>query len=170
MQIITASKEIIRQLSDLCSKLDDKQFGESLALLMNNSIGKHVRHIVEFYDLLIESEKNGHLSYDSRSHCAKTETDVILAQKRIKAIDKWLDRPNLDLDLKLTINYSDAKDVEFEVSTNMSRELAYNIEHAIHHMAIIRIAVENEFKNVELDKHFGVAFSTIRYRDDLCAR
>jgi len=70
----------------------------------------------------------------------------------------------------LNISYDKNNNESFKIKTSLDRELVYNIEHAIHHMAIIRIAIENEFDSVSIDKHFGVAYSTIRFRDDLCAR
>ena len=42
-------------------------------------------------------------------------------------------------------------------------ELVYNIEHAVHHMAIIRIAVQHEFPDLALDDEFGYATSTLKY-------
>ena len=169
MQILTASKEIINQLIDLCSKLTPDQYSKSLDLLMDNSIGKHVRHIIEFYDILKDC-KDGVISYDLREHCKKTETDLKIAVKRLKAIKKWIDEVKPKLPLLLKISYDQTKKDCIELNTSMERELVYNIEHAIHHMAIVRIAIEKEFDSIKLDNKFGVAYSTLRYRDDLCAR
>ncbi len=36
----------------------------------------------------------------------------------------------------------------FTVPTNFEREMVYNIEHAIHHMAIIRIALQHEYIHI----------------------
>lgn len=171
MQIITSSKSIIRQIIDLCENLNEDQYSASMNLLMSNSIGKHVRHIVEFFDLLKDSSlSNTNLCYDGRKHCNETETDRKLAIKRFKAIIDWLGEINGDMPLKLVVGYDMDTNEGVELPTSLNRELVYNIEHAIHHMAIIRIAIEKEFPKIKLDKHFGVAFSTIRYKDDICAR
>ncbi len=45
------------------------------------------------------------------------------------------------------------------------RELLYNIEHAVHHMAILRIALEADFPHVPLAEHSGVAYSTVQHRN-----
>jgi hypothetical protein len=45
--------------------------------------------------------------------------------------------------------------------------LAYAIDHADHHLAIIKIALNDE--GIELDDEIGVASSTIRSRK-LCAQ
>jgi len=170
IQIKSASKEILGQLIDLCNSLSTEQFSKPLTLLSKNTIGKHVRHIVEFYDILIDAEqKSNTLSYDHRVHCEKTEKDIELAKNRLSRIYKWLDGLDENGSFDLNISYNKNNSECFKVKTSLDRELVYNIEHAIHHMAIIRIAVENELKSVNLDQHFGVAYSTIRFRDDLCA-
>lgn len=170
MQVLSVSKTIVNQLITLCEEISSDQYSESLNLLMNNSIGKHIRHIVEFYDLLRNSyRENKVLSYDKREHCVRTETEIRVAIDRFKDILTWFNEIDKDVMLKLSVSYDKTKEDGFEIDTSLERELVYNVEHAIHHMAIIRIAIEREFPGIKLDKHFGVAFSTIRFRDDLCA-
>jgi hypothetical protein len=55
-------------------------------------------------------------------------------------------------------------------NTSYNRELVYNLEHAIHHMAIMKIAVDNAFPQVQMPENFGVAYSTIRYQQQQCAQ
>lgn len=170
MQTIPVSKIILNQLIALCEDLSSNQYSTSLNLLMDISIGKHIRHIVEFYDILKDSCKSdGLLSYDKRKHCHRTETEIKFAVDRFKDILSWLNEISEDQALKLNVSYDRVGNEGFNIDTSLQRELVYNIEHAIHHMAIIRIAIEQDFPSIKLDKHFGIAYSTIRFRDDLCA-
>ena len=98
-----------------------------------------------------------------------TETEIKFAVDRFKGILNWLNEIDEDLALKLNISYDKAENKDFHLDTSLQRELVYNIEHAIHHMAIIRIAIEQDFPSIKLDKNFGIAYSTIKFRDDLCA-
>jgi len=50
------------------------------------------------------------------------------------------------------------------IPSTTGRELAYCIEHSIHHQAIIKAGLISMGLNKLTDDHFGVAYSTIRYR------
>lgn len=49
------------------------------------------------------------------------------------------------------------------IQSNYYRELLYNLEHCVHHQALIKVAVL-QFENILIDDNFGVARSTIEYR------
>jgi hypothetical protein len=72
--------------------------------------------------------------------------------------------------LKLNANYSNDSLFQNTVETSAGRELVYNIEHAIHHIAMIKIAVINLLPHIKLPDNFGVAYSTIFYREKECAQ
>jgi hypothetical protein len=54
--------------------------------------------------------------------------------------------------------------------SNIERELMYNIEHTIHHLAIIKIGLNAVAPQIALSEHFGVAPSTIRHKQNICAQ
>ena len=66
--------------------------------------------------------------------------------------------------LVLEVSYAETEEASVRINSSVERELAYNIEHAIHHMAIIKIAVNTVFPRVQLPQNFGVAYSTVRYQ------
>ena len=71
----------------------------------------------------------------------------------------------------MTASYSLEEYAPVEINTTLYRELQYNVEHAVHHMAIIKIALINNFGDVEIPASFGIAHSTIKYqRDSECAQ
>ena len=64
-------------------------------------------------------------------------------------------------------DYGDAAGI-VSIASNYYREIAYNLEHTIHHMALIRVGI-NEVSSVVLPDEFGVAYSTIKFRQQ-CAQ
>ena len=96
----------------------------------------------------------------------RIETEKDFAIRLLQEIYDRVDRPNIDLVMRAE-DYEDGT-VMIEIPTNYYREIAYNLEHTIHHMALIRVGI-NEISNVVLSQEFGVAYSTIKYRQE-CAR
>ncbi|MEO6169174.1 MAG: hypothetical protein ABIO46_05010, partial [Chitinophagales bacterium] len=93
------------------------------------------------------------------------ETDPFFSTQVMLNIIQQIERQEEDLSLSLKLDVSLNDAVQQEMQTTYYRELAYNIEHAIHHMAIIKMAVLIYFLNIKVEENFGVAYSTIRYRE-----
>jgi hypothetical protein len=70
-----------------------------------------------------------------------------------------------DKKLYLTIDCIDGA-IEPIVTTTYFREIVYNIEHTIHHLALIKVALI-ELKLSLVDNNFGMAYSTIKYKSSL---
>ena len=164
MQLIHGSLSILNQLNDLVFQLKSGEYSAELELLSGNSIGKHIRHVLEFFGLLLESVDGKIISYDDRNHDILLETDKNAAIAMITDIINRIKSLDRDKHLILKASYSKVDEHAIKLETSLNRELAYNIEHAIHHMAIIKIAVRTVFPSIDLSKDFGVAYSTIRYQ------
>ena len=54
MNLKNETQNLLLALSKLCEQMGDREFQTSLDVLSENSIGKHVRHILEFYICLIK--------------------------------------------------------------------------------------------------------------------
>ena len=161
-QIKQTTSEIIDQLTELAEKLSQDNFTRPLTVLMKSSIGMHYRHIIEFYEVMISGVGTGEINYDSRKHDPELEQSREKCLERLKGIRKAITLEPA-MNLKLSGSYTLETDIRFTISTNLERELVYNIEHAIHHMAIIRIALQHEFPGISIGKEFGYAYSTLKH-------
>lgn len=154
----------------VCKALDDEPFREPLQILSGNTIGKHIRHIIEFYDLMITGLASEKINYDQRSHDKVIEENRLMAIEKLNTLMQEFESVKKDTPLTLLANYSFENNEPVAIKTSFFRELQYNIEHAIHHMAIIKIAINHSFKEVALPENFGVAYSTIKYHEQQCAQ
>lgn len=149
-------------LAYFLSQLNDEQYQAPQKLLEGNSIGKHVRHIIEFYQCLLEGLPTGELSYDRRQREIRLEEDLHFAQQRIKQvivrIEEVLENPALLLETCF------GEEQALQVPTNWARELAYNIEHTVHHLAILRVLVQAQYSDIQLPFGFGIAYSTLQHQ------
>ncbi|MGF7214928.1 putative damage-inducible protein DinB [Spirosoma lacussanchae] len=164
MCLKSASTDIMMQLADVIGQLTDRDYARPLSVLSGNTIGKHVRHILEFYELLVTSAQTGLLNYDQRQRDLRLEVNPDEAIRRIGSIDRSIQRLDLSQYLRLEADLSVAGAETIQIPSSFARELLYNVEHAIHHMALIQVAVMNSFPDVDLPPHFGVAYSTVQHQ------
>lgn len=152
------------EISDLLKGLTQEQYSRQLEILSNASIGQHVRHILEFYQCLFKGEQSKEVNYDSRQRDLKLESDVHFASKIINEIVNILLDIKEDFPVTFVADYSTAKHQKPTlIQSSFYRELAYNLEHSIHHQALIKVAI-TEMQLTSLVKNtFGYAPSTIRH-------
>lgn len=158
-----ATCEIFGQLRQLINSTRNV-YNSPVAILNQYTVGSHIRHILEFYKCLKKGIQNNEpIDYDGRKRDKRIEQEpdfalnVLIETK--KFVQKSLDQP---LQVKLLYGYAQHQNVHIE--SNLERELAYNIEHMVHHMAMIRMAIESTWPQIQLQKGFGVASSTLRYQ------
>lgn len=161
MSLKSATNEIFSQLTEVIGQLNNEDYACPLQVLSGNTVGKHVRHILEFYDLLVSSYQTGELNYDRRKRDLLLEISADEAILRISRINYAIQHLDLNRPLHLAAELS-AHPVQ--IASSYDRELLYNIEHAIHHMALIQIAVRDAFLHVVMPANFGVAYSTIQHQ------
>ncbi len=133
--------------------------------LLEASIGEHTRHVLELYLCLLNKYEEGTINYDKRERNKDLQTNKSMALDCINYILHNIDKENKLLTLEID---SLGEDEFVQVNTNYNRELLYNIEHTIHHLALIKIGLKS-IPNLELNSNFGVAPSTIKYREK-CAQ
>ena len=108
--------------------------------------------------------KKGLINYDKRAHDRLIETDKFIALNAISGISEFVKKVD-DKSLKLEVGYDLEKETYITIDTTATRELVYNIEHAVHHMAIMKIGIKEIAPYVQLSPDFGIAASTIRYKE-----
>ena len=169
-ELIKAAQEVLLQGLDLLFQLGDTKYSQVARAPFSASIGGHYRHVMEHFQCLIEGLSTGKVNYDARRRNPRIENEVTFASIATcdvwRAIKKWSEET---LERKCTTVSSVAYHSESAamIESNVGRELAYCIGHAIHHYAIVRL-VCNEV-GVEVPKDFGYAPSTLKHQSSLAA-
>lgn len=159
-------KSNILEIKDLLHNIKQVHYHQNLEILSGSSIGQHVRHILEFYLCLFRALDTNQICYDERERDVRIETDLKFAGALIDKILIQLDTlAKEDRPLKLKVNFSRNPENDLLLETSLYRELAYNLEHSIHHQALIKAACKQLGIENELNETFGVAPATIRYRN-----
>ena len=162
---------VFKQLTELTDNISEADYAKPLNVLSQNSIGKHVRHIIEFFECFDEGCNSGVVDYDKRDRNIELELAPIYASTKLNDLHDSISSINSNITLKLNSNLAgEMPEGSTPVSSSFKRELIYTLEHAIHHMAIIEIGIKQEIKHFSLPNNFGVAFSTVSYREEECVQ
>ena len=154
--------EIIDQLIDLLNDIELSVYKDALQPLHYSTVGQHVRHITEFYLCALTGYENGIVNYDSRERNLLIESDKDFAVKTLENVKQQL--KSLKSDRNLILKSKFGGDETLDISSSFFRELTYLIEHTIHHLAIIKIGLNEVYPEINIPKKFGVAHSTLQYR------
>jgi hypothetical protein len=166
MQLQQAVNNVFVQLSETLNQLSQQQYAQVCINLGKNTIGQHVRHIIELFQCLENGYPEGVVNYEKRKRDREIENNKEFATSLLKVIHAGLDKEDKSLTLEAT--YDDTAAEPIRIETNFYREIAYNLEHTIHHMALIRVGIA-EVSAIQLPENFGVASSTVKHRKE-CAQ
>jgi len=166
MMLKQSIQHVFVQLSETLNQLSNEEYVQPSKVLLNATIGQHVRHIIELFQCLEKGYANGVVNYEKRKRDREIETNKELASSLLKDIYQNIERSNKEIVLEAE-DYCDTTRI-VSIPSNYYRELAYNLEHTIHHMALIRVGV-NEVSSLVLPEEFGVAYSTVKYHQQ-CAQ
>ncbi len=151
--------EVLQDLVAFIGEITPEHYVLPSNNLSGATIGQHVRHSIEMYQCLHLGYEQGCVDYAKRRRDLHIETSPIYAQTCLEAL--LGNRQKADKILQLQHH-------EAFVTTSYLRELVYCDEHTIHHMALIKVGIQ-EIGGYQLKASFGVAPSTLQYRQ-LCAQ
>ena len=159
--IVYPLKKLLTQLQQLLANLDDSAYSMPVAVLSDASLGKHTRHVVECLMALDRGYETGRVNYDLRKRDKQMEDNRAHGLMALGSITGGLERP--DKPLWLVTDFNPHAGSSHLIATNYARELVHNLEHIVHHMALIRIGV-HAITDLQLPEDFGVALSTLRHK------
>ena len=163
MKIKEAGENILDQISHVIEQISETDFVKPVEAFNGATIGQHFRHSLEFFLCLMNGSAEGLVSYDKRKHDKNIESNKLLALDVINKVKMFINHCDVNKAIDLQVSYDPNSEVEVIISSNMAREITYNIEHVVHHMALVKIGINEVSPYVTLPPEFGVAISTIKY-------
>lgn len=157
-----ANYATLRQLVDVVERIDDETFVRADTAFTDSSIGKHVRHILDFYRCFFLGLEGAHVDYDDRTRDTAIETRrasaieaACLAGENLLALD-----PAIDRELMVS-SMTDVGVPATPCRSSIARELVFLQSHAIHHLAMA-VLMMNRF-GFPTEPEWGLAPSTQDY-------
>ena len=167
MQFRKIIEPVLVQLTAAICAIKSEDYYKKSRLLNGSTIGGHTRHVIELFQCLLNGYQSGIVNYEHRKRDLNIENNKDYACKLLIDIANTIELPNKKLLLEGFCNDVEENEI-CSIATNYYRELIYNLEHCIHHMALIRVGI-NELSEIILPENFGVAPSTMQYKK-LCVQ
>lgn len=168
--LVLAAREVLTQGAHLVEQQSDENYSAIVANPFHASIGQHFRHALEHFHCLLQGTACGEVNYDTRERNPRIENEpafAVAATRRVlQELGNWTESTLLEqCNTTSTVAYT--SNAPFAISSNLGRELAYCIGHAIHHYAIIRLLCSH--LGVQVPKEFGYAPSTLKFQSGTAA-
>lgn len=141
---------------DLLGRIDDEKYSR---VEEGGSVGKHIRHNLNFLEVVLAGIASGRIDYAARSRDVRIEAERLFAIEKIKKTVNALQDLSESFDRKVSV-VSETDQTIYHSST-ISREIEFVLSHTVHHHAIIRRMLKDA--RSELAADFGVAPSTLEY-------
>lgn len=155
---------IIQQMTDLLEKIEDEAFSQPLQLFNGSSIGQHFRHIVDFYGCLVQGVLDGRIDYANRQRDTRVETETAYAIEKLHQYARQVTLMPEEKSVEILADFSsDFNEPRPVVLSTVGRELMYAYDHAVHHLAMIKMGLKAALPSVEVDPSLGVAPSTLKH-------
>lgn len=155
---------ISAQMTELLQRLPLTVYTSPVPLFHGSTVGQHFRHILEFYTCLLEGCAAGQIDYSSRKRndaLSENPATALAALEYLTAAFRQVDEQQL---LRVQSEFSEMADGGPNYLSSLGRELQYAFDHAVHHLAIIRMGLETQFPEVPVNADLGVAPSTLQHR------
>lgn len=155
---------IILQMIEILNKMDAGTYARPLSIFNGSSIGQHFRHIVDFYGCLLRGAGEGRIDYDKRERDVQVETQPLYAARKLNeyalSVAKLAEHQRLEVVADFSAELNETRPV---VESTLGRELMYAYDHAVHHLAMIKMGLKAACPEFEVDPRTGVAPSTLKH-------
>jgi hypothetical protein len=162
---------IVNDVQCYLGYINPDDYNAKIDILSQGTIGQHTRHFIEFFQCLYE-QVNGTdkvVDYGARKRDIRIEVDPAFALETLKNIMHSICVQQTDWDRVVQLR-PDSDMPDSVVSSSYAREIFYGVEHCIHHLAIIKIGIIHMHADFDLPENFGIAPSTVKYRQKTCAQ
>jgi hypothetical protein len=162
MHAATALLTVVEQINHVLNQFSPEEYRMPLPEYEGNSIGQHFRHILEFFQCLDKGAPDGLVDYAGRPRNLQYESDPRLAAAAFDLFAVRLHELQPDAPVSVRAEFGSAERPDY--ASTVGRELAFVYDHAIHHLAIIRIGLNGHFRHIQPPQHLGVSPATVKFR------
>ena len=164
LNLIASNIELLEQALVAIEGVDDRLFTRTVPGIPSLRVGAHLRHVLEFYECFLDGIPSRVIDYEQRRRDRRVETSRAAAVAKTIAIVRRLKAFSPEChDVEIAVRPEDAPNADEFLQSTIARELQVLSSHTVHHFALI--AVTLQAFGISVPPSFGVARSTLRYRE-----
>ena len=156
--------QLIHQINSIIEVIPEVDYSKGMEIFNGSTLGKHFRHIYDFFNCLVHQCNCNEVDYAKRLRDQQIETDRQYAIHQFEELSKEISCLDETLSIEVYTDFELPDGQRPKVRSTIGRELMYAYDHAVHHLAIVKIGVKSIHPDLPLNKDIGVAASTIRHQ------
>jgi len=155
-------QRLLDQITDSLAQIDNTDYTTPIEAFDGATLGQHTRHVVEHFQCLIKSQSSRHINYDNRERSLPLESDIEECISAMSEISKNI-RSN-DFEIEIMQDFLKSASNVGTIRSSYLREVLYNMDHLVHHQALMKIGFLQLKPQMHMSKHFGYADATIKHK------
>ncbi|WP_299235015.1 DinB family protein [uncultured Halomonas sp.] len=161
-RLVEENRCSLHQLETLLLEITPLAYRHGFDAEGRQTLGRHVRHILDHYRALLEGIDGSCIDYEARVRESELEQEPAVALEWLGQIRARLTMLGEHASTPLQLKYPiDEEGEALLLTTSLARELAFLTSHTVHHMALLRVLAQQ--LGVKLPADFGVHPSTLRH-------
>ena len=165
MNCTEGTQYMTTQICSLLKLIDDEDYSKPLDIFNGSTLGQHFRHILDFYNMVLKGVVENEIDYSKRERNPKVELDTAYANNAFCEVAQQVAVLDEQKSIQVRADFSNYHDENRPtVPSSVGRELMFAYDHAVHHLAIIKIGIRSTLPHLKLDENLGVAPATIKFQ------
>lgn len=157
-QLVASNVEALGEVLAFLEELSSEDY-RLKSEINRYSIGRHLRHLLDFYTALKAGVEAGLVDYDVRHRDCELEEDLVAGREAVLGMARWLESmggEDIPIRIKTEISLRHCRPAVLE--SRLSRELCYLANHTIHHLAYMALLAG--LSGALLSRQYGLAPAT----------
>lgn len=156
--------ELIDQIISTMKQISSDDFCRPLEIYNGSTIGKHFRHIYDFFNCLVIQNDQVNIDYCVRGRDERIESEVHHSIEAFQKLKIEISSLNETREITVHADFEIKNGERPVVNTSIGREIMYAYDHAVHHLAIVKIGLKAIRPDLKINQDLGVAASTLRHQ------
>ena len=107
------------------------------------------------------------IDYARRNRDNLIEIDPFFSKEKFKTLKREFQTLDEEAQIEVFADFHLSDGIRPRVASTIGREIMYAYDHAVHHLAIVKIGIQSLEADIPIHENMGVAASTIQHQYEI---